>query len=113
MGAKVSFSSRENPRIQMADLVAREAMKDLNDQLKSPQKDRRRSIITLFTDGHVKFDVVGKDYCAGWRAWLDSLESVQGINGESLGVWLADNDFKDDLPNRLRYLEWLQSKKPS
>ena len=30
LGADVSFDSRKNPRIQMADLVAREAMKDLD-----------------------------------------------------------------------------------
>jgi hypothetical protein len=55
LASKVSFESRTNPRIQMADMIARECMKDL-DRLVGPTKfPERRSKIELAKDNHFRF----------------------------------------------------------
>ena len=55
MASKVSFESRTNPRIQMADMIARECMKDL-DRVVGPKKyPERRSKVALAQNGHFRF----------------------------------------------------------
>ena len=105
MGAAINFATRDNPRIQMADLVAREAMKDLDNQIGPTKRRRRKSITALFTDGHFNFGVIDRSYCAGWRASMDSFETEQG-----LAAWLSANGLTDNWSNRIRYIALLESR---
>jgi hypothetical protein len=97
----VTFSSRDNTRIQMADLVARESMKDLDNQIGPTPRKRRKSLLAL-SGGHVSFAVIGRDFCAGWRAAVDRLESEQSI-GAKYENWLATNKIADNWSNRIRF----------
>jgi uncharacterized protein DUF3800 len=110
MGATISFASRDNPRIQMADLVAREAMKDLDNQIGPTLRRRRKSITALFTDGHFNFGVIDRNYCASWRATKDRLETEQGIGEKSLAAWLSMNGLTDNWANRICYIGFLQAR---
>jgi hypothetical protein len=110
MGSAINFATRDNARIQMADLVAREAMKDLDNQIGPTKRRRRKSITTLFTDGHFNFGVIDRSYCAGWRASMDRFETEQGIGGKSLGAWLSENGLADNWSNRIRYITLLESR---
>lgn len=55
MASKISFECRTNPRIQMADMIAREAMKDLDRMIGPTKFPERRSKIELAGQGHFKF----------------------------------------------------------
>ena len=108
MSESVQFDDRQNPRIQMADLVAREAMKDLDRQVRSPERPRRRSIEALYTKGHFNFGVIDQQYCEGWRSDVKKSEREDGI-GENLGRWLQKRGLSDNMSNRIAYIDWLQS----
>jgi hypothetical protein len=110
MAPNLCSATRENPRIQMADLVAREAMKGLYSQIGPTRRARRKSITALYTDGHINFGVIDRTYCADWRAAMDRLQSDEGIGGESLGAWLSENKLTDNWSNRNRYMAWLDSR---
>jgi hypothetical protein len=58
LASKISFECRTNPRIQMADMIAREGMKDL-DRLVGPVNfPERKSKIELAKDDHFRFFVL-------------------------------------------------------
>ncbi len=87
LGADVSFDSRKNPRIQMADLVAREAMKDLDRRVVSKSYSKRKSMIALEESGHFKFIEFHRDYF------------------ERLAAYVANIDRNEEFLRR--YREWL------
>jgi len=59
LASKVSFECRTNPRIQMADLIAREAMKDLDRKVGPVAFPERASKIALQSSGRFKFFALG------------------------------------------------------
>jgi hypothetical protein len=111
MSNKVSFDSDENPRIQMADLIARETMKALDNQLTGVPP--RKSMLALFGKGkRGAIHILGEDFCAGWRAEVDSSKV-----GEEYVAWLDKNRLQDSVSSRIRYMTvinalGLDSKKP-
>jgi len=87
LGTDVSFDSRKNPRIQMADLVAREAMKDLDRRVGPKQYAKRKSMIALQEGDRFKFVEFGRDYF------------------EQLVEYVAEVDRSEDYQRR--YSQWL------
>jgi hypothetical protein len=87
LGADVSFDSRKNPRIQMADLVAREAMKDLDRRVGMKSYPKRKSMIVLEESQHFKFIEFHRDYF------------------ERLAAYTAEVDRNEDYLKR--YRQWL------
>lgn len=92
----------------MADLIAREAMKDLDRDVGPHSFPRRKSKVALESDGHFRFLKLGREYCAklkeliveldlesGYTTWLHDTGRVQ--NGHSHDNWY----------NRFTYLAWL------
>lgn len=105
LNREISFESRKNPRIQMADLFAREAMKDL-DRIVGPNKFlERRSKIALQESERFRFNVLGRKYCVALKATIDDLKPESGYFR-----WLKDTGRvqkgrpHDNWDNRLRYL---------
>ena len=81
----ISFGTIKNPRIQMADLVARECMKDLYAQIGPTKRERRKSMEALYSRGHFNFGVLdsnwmsacahaysrrGPEFVLGYKDWL-------------------------------------------
>ncbi len=116
LGSELSFASRENPRIQIADLIVREARKDLERQVGPVSFPKRKSFVVLECSERFKFSVLGNDYCSalktdiergdnfmhGYEAWLNA-NTKQGRPRDSWGrrfqymAWL-DNQAKADGP---------------
>lgn len=103
----VSFASRSNPRIQMADLVAREAMKDLDREVGPVKFNERISKRVLEDSNRFKFSKLGNEYClrlkeridreqpgVGYAEWLQATGRVQ--NGRPHDNWT----------NRALYFAW-------
>lgn len=67
LSGKVSFDSRSNPRIQIADLVAREAMRELDRRISSPDKRQRKPFIALQRLEAFKFIELDRRYCIELR----------------------------------------------
>lgn len=110
MGEKIHFSTRENSRIQMADLVAREAMKALDNQIGPVPRAPRKSMLALCTEGHINLGVLDRKYCADWRAAADCIKDEEPISGASYQTWLNGEKLVDNWSNRFRFMEWLEER---
>jgi hypothetical protein len=103
----------------MADLLAREAMKELDRKLTGIPAHQRRSYEALDKAelwGAKKFIFVeyGEDYCAQWR---DLVNSPQGqSDSREYEKWLVDTGCvqnghtHDTIANRARFHNWLENK---
>jgi len=117
LGATLAFGSRSNPRIQMADLVAREAMKDLDRLTTGKPAAPRRSKQAL--DGADKFRWIQHDrsYCERWLASMESLHADSGIYPDEYANWLKKTGRvqsgipHDNWGNRLDYYVYVQAQR--
>jgi hypothetical protein len=109
LGADVSFDSRKNPRIQMADLVAREAMKDLDRRVGPKTYAKRKSMVALEESGHFKFIEFRRDYFEELAAYVAELDRNEGFL-RRYRQWLTDTGrvqnghVHDTWPNRIAFL---------
>ena len=116
LDGKISFESRKNPRIQMADLVAREAMKDLDREVGPVKFPRRKSMLALAANDHFKFVKLDRDYCEQLKSGMAQLELETGFNREGYLQWLQDTGrvqnghLHDNWYNRAMYLAWLDNR---
>jgi hypothetical protein len=87
---KVSFACRTNPMIQMADLLAREGMKELDRHVGPIHYPERKSKSALARDDHFRFIEFRRDYFQRWAEHMPDLERETGFTGESYRKWLFD-----------------------
>ncbi len=110
MGAKVSFDSRKDVRIQAADIIAREAMKHLDSLDKRPMRRSLRALTELEGVPFV-FDFFTREYCFHTKAIWPQLEQVTGMHPENYLAWLREHKLgSDNWSNRFRYVNWLNLK---
>ncbi len=108
---EISFSSRKNPRIQVADLLARETMKDLDNRIGPVKRKMRRSMEALATNGRFHFEHLMREYFEAYRKSMDSgqLEERMGISRQDYAQWLQDTQQIDNMSNRFRFLIWFEA----
>ena len=87
LASKVSFECRTNPRIQIADLIAREGMKDLDRKVGLVAFPERRSKIALEASGRFKFLALGREYFQDERARWAEFEK-DGFTQHTYHSWL-------------------------
>jgi hypothetical protein len=106
---EISFSSRQNPRIQIADLVARETMKGLGNIIGPRRRPMRKSLIALATtDNRLEFDYLMREYFEDMKKKLE--QSIKKGEGEYLD-WLQKNKIQDNINSRHRFLIWQDAEK--
>ncbi len=114
--ATLSFGSRENPRIQMADLIAREGMKDMDRRIGPKRGDARASKLALETDRRFTFVERDRDYIIRMKATLPELEKKFGYEGGAYRAWLVSTgrvqhgQVHDNWGNRIAYMAQLNRK---
>lgn len=110
LASKVSFECRTNPRIQMADLVAREAMKDLDRRVGPAAFQERRAKIALESSGHFKFFMFGRADFESERIKHAELEK-DGINAAAYHEWLRRKNAQDTWDNKVLFVEKLDAER--
>jgi hypothetical protein len=124
MDTKISFDSRKNPRIQAADLFARETMKEM-DRIVTQSPRRMRGSMKALMDCKDKFRFFffDREWETRRRQIVDGFDTMQKALGKFLGVepkpeidiwseyqdWLVKHRIVDNLSNRFRYLVWRES----
>jgi len=105
---EINFDSSKNPRVQMADLIARETMKSLDNHLS--QRPERSSLQALYNKNFRPF-WFDRSYCAGMRDWLNRMEGEHEVT-KNYALWLRKNGLTDNMSNRIRYfgVEALEAK---
>jgi hypothetical protein len=104
---EVSFvNSRTNPRIQMADLFAREAMKAYDNRIGPVQRPSRKSWMALYQTGRFHLDVIRDEWFQSLKEQLPQLQEKANMSGEKYALWLAENNLQHNTTNLFRYCEW-------
>jgi len=106
LDTKVPFDSRQNPRIQIADLVARETMKVLDNQIGPKTRPMRKSIRALDESLRFSFDLWGKDWFRSYSESMPELERVTGLRRQDYQTWLENQKLIDNESNKLRFIVW-------
>jgi hypothetical protein len=113
IGDTVSFADRRNVGIQAADLIAREAMKHLDNQIGPQLRLPRASIRVLGSSNRFKFNFyVEKSLLALEQMAKDLDLDTLRKNGESLlgfREWLLETKQADTIANRIRYIQYAKS----
>jgi hypothetical protein len=110
MNARINFDSRKDVRIQAADIIAREAMKHLDNLGKRPMR-RSLEALTRLPGVPFVFDFFTREYCLHTKSIWPELEKATGMYPEKYLAWLKENKLaSDNLSNRFRYVNWLNLK---
>lgn len=110
LGAKINFGSRKDVRIQAADIVAREAMKHLDNLGKRPIRRSMQALAEL-PGAPFRFDFFTRDYCLDTRAKWTELENMTGMSRGAYAAWLKENGLaSDNWSNRFRFVNYLNLK---
>lgn len=104
---KLSFQCRTNPRIQMADLIAREGMKDL-DRTIGPERQERGAKAALHASGKFLFFAIGRTELEAERIKHAELEK-DGVSEIAYHAWLIKKRAQDTWDNKVRFLEYLDA----
>jgi hypothetical protein len=105
----ISFSSRTNPRIQVADLFAREAMKNLDNRIGPIKRDTRKSWVVLGDTGRFAIEELDEAYFAAEKREWDSRLNVDNGRFSQYANWLQNNRRQHSLSNVI----WFVNKNPS
>ena len=108
---RVAFEPKGNVCLEMADLLAREAMKEFQRKLSASSRPQRRSFQALANasrDGTPKFIWVEHDraFCEQWRKRVDSVEGHE--DRKDYAQWLEANGLSDGQANRARFYNWIE-----
>jgi hypothetical protein len=111
---EISFaSSREQPRIQIADLLARETMKELDNRIGPIKRNRRKSMQALVDTGHFGFDLLLREFFEDMRKKTLELERQdKEFNRFKYAEWLRNYRLDDNAANRFKFLAFVSAKDP-
>jgi hypothetical protein len=102
--------SREHPRLQVADLLAREVMKALDNRIGPVKRPPRRFWLTLYNTGRFHADAISHEWFGSLKRQMPMLEQAAGMSPEGYSRWLADNKLQDNTSNKFLYIRWLEEK---
>ncbi len=110
IGPTISFAcSLDEPRIQMADLYARECMKEVDNVVGPVLRGRRKSMAALLETERFGFRVLDLDYFNELKEALPELERRSGISTATYARWLKQNKLDHNSTNVLKFAEWSEA----
>ncbi len=108
---EIAFAcSREHPKVQVADLFARETMKALDNYIGPIKRPARRSWLALRETGRFHIDVVSIDWFEDLKRKMATLEEACGMSGEEYAMWLKQHRLVHSTTNMFRYLAWCEKR---
>lgn len=100
LASKISFeSSSKNPRIQVADLFAREAMKLLDNTIGPVKRSLRKSWLALEATGRFRVDATLEPFFAAEKDFWKTAESLGDGRYAEYQKWLQKTGRKHNLSN--------------
>ncbi len=111
LASKLSFeSSRANPRIQIADLFAHEAMKELDNEVGPTKRMTRKSWKCLKSTGRFRIEMRGKAYFSDPRMQPQTLLKALGFKDGDFDEWRERNRLPHGYTSFLRFVSVHRSK---
>lgn len=107
LAPELSFgNSRNNPRIQIADLFVREAMKDLDNLIGPKRRPTRKSWIALRETRRFVAYNFSTDWFRDLAPHLPDLAKQAGFTRQDYLAWLAQRNRQDNLTAYLEFFHW-------
>jgi hypothetical protein len=100
----------------MADLLAREAMKELDRKVTAARPNPRRSYQALEAVDKFRFLERDRAYCEEWRQMMEPLMAENSMTPAGYQQWLTEKGRvqngrpHDNWNNRIQYFAWCESK---
>ena len=102
---EIGFADRRSRvPIQAADLLARETMKHLDNQIGPERRRMRRSMAALNETGRFRFRYHIREYFEDLKRKMVHLEGLTGVKESEYAAWLSRHRLLDNNTNRLQYL---------
>jgi hypothetical protein len=108
---KINFDTRKNPRIQAADLIAREAMKFLDNYV-GPVRRTHRESLKVLANHRIQFDAFEGPYFKDFRAKMPELEKRMRMNVADYHAWLLKSKQPHNESSLFRFIKHLDETDP-
>ena len=107
---EISFATRRTPCIQMADLVARETMKEFDRRLTGARRETRKSMAAMLAIPYrFEFTYFTREYFEDFRRKFTDLEAAGGVDRQKYAAWVEKNGLTDNWSVRLKYATFLET----
>jgi len=107
LAKKISFEfAKDNPRIQIADLLAREAMKALDNEIGPVKRNIRKSWLALAKTGRFKIHAFSADWFESLKQKMPEFEKQLNMNRDDYLEWLRIRHRQHCVSAMLQYSDW-------
>lgn len=107
LSSKISFQfAKDNPRIQVADLFAREVMKGLDNYVGPVKRPMRKSWESLAKTGRFLADYFSVDWFQHLKRKMPEVEKQLNMGFDKYLEWLKQRNQQDNLSARFQYVDW-------
>lgn len=106
LAPKISFEcDTDNPRLQVADLFSREAMKGLDNMVGPVKRIDRLSWLALHATGRFAIFGYGEEYFEGLRKRIPAMKRELGFTPPDYYEWLGKHNRQHNTTNVFRFLD--------
>jgi hypothetical protein len=107
LGTKISFKfAKQNPRIQAADLFAREAMKAMDNVIGPVKREIRKSWQALRETDRFEVDAFSTEWFEDMKQKLPEQERKMGMNRDMYIEWLHQRKRQHNISNMFHFADW-------
>lgn len=107
LASKISFEfAKQSPRIQVADLLAREAMKALDNEIGPVKRPTRKSWQALLDTKRFVTYGFGTEWFKEMKRQMPQLEQQLGMNRDMYIEWLRQRKRQHNVSNMFQFSDW-------
>jgi hypothetical protein len=99
--------SRNQPRLQVADLMAYEAFKALDNKVGPVKRPERKSLEALVATKRFKVEAYSAEWFTDLKKNYGDLEKKVGFNGNDYRNWLAERKRMHNVSNLILFMDWI------
>lgn len=104
---EISFApAKEQPRLQVADLLAFEGMKILDNIIGPVKRPKRKSWETLAAGRKFEAILYGREWFEDLKRHMAEVERVVGFSQQDYMQWLKDRNRQHNISNMVHFTNW-------
>jgi hypothetical protein len=107
LASKISFEfAKESTRIQVSDLLARETMKALDNQVGPVKRPIRKSWEALYLTDRFQIDAFSTEWFEDLKRKIPEHERTLGMNRELYVEWLRQRNRQHNITTMFQFVDW-------
>jgi hypothetical protein len=112
LAEKITFEpSRRQPRVQVADLMAYEAMRGLDNHVGPKKRPTRKSWSVLHDTGRFIIEAYSEDWFRSLKERYAELEKKVGFGEKEYKDWLQKRNRRHNMTNVILFFDWFDKHK--